>query len=108
MSVVVATIRQLVSAGKLRVSAHGFEEMADDDISLAELVESLPDAQSVEEYPNYHKGPCVLALHRTGGGQPVHALWGTSFSNSGEAVLITAYKPDPARWSPDFLKRMPR
>jgi hypothetical protein len=103
---VLSTIRRLVLAGKARVSTHGFEEMADDDINLGELVESLQHARTVEEYPDYHKGPCVLVLHLTRTGDPVHALWGTSLANPGEAVLITAYRPDPARWSQNFMKRV--
>jgi hypothetical protein len=76
MRTLLARIQDLVAAGKFRVSAHGFEELLNDDISLAWLVASFPDAMQVEEYPDYHKGPCVLALHKDDDVQAVHALWG--------------------------------
>lgn len=98
-------IRALVAAGNARVSDHGFRELREDGISLAELVRGIETADVVEEYPDYHKGPCILLLHRDSSGLPVHALWGTANHRPTEATLITAYRPDPARWSADFLRR---
>ncbi len=108
MSSLLARIRELVGTGRFRVSAHGFEELASDDISLAELVAGIPLAVSVEEYPDYHKGPCVLVLQRQDDGSAVHVLWGVAMNAQDVATLITAYRPDPARWTEDFLKRRPK
>lgn len=108
MGSLLARIRELVGTGRFRVSVHGFEELASDDISLADLVEAMSSAVPVEEYPDYHKGPCVLVLHRQGDGSAVHALWGIAMNGPDMATLITAYRPDPARWTVDFLKRKPK
>jgi Domain of unknown function (DUF4258) len=99
-------IRTLVVEGKSRVSEHGFRELREDDISLADLVQSIGSAAVVEEYPDYHKGPCILLLHRDAAARPVHALWGTAKDQPMEATLVTAYRPDPSKWSPDFMKRI--
>jgi hypothetical protein len=107
MSDLLSVIQQLVNAGGVRVSAHGFEQLAEDDISFGELLESLPRAKWIEEYQDYHKGPCVLVL-QTIGQQPVHALWGVAKNAPDEATLITAYRPDPSRWTGDFLRRKPK
>lgn len=55
MSTLLASIQELAGTGKIRVSAHGFEEFASDDITLGELLDSLPEAVTVEEYQDYHK-----------------------------------------------------
>ena len=72
MSTLLASIQELVSAGKIRVSAHGFEELASDDITLGELLDSLPKAVTVEEYQDYHKGPCVLVVQSANDRSTVH------------------------------------
>lgn len=108
MDTLLANIRELVGAGKVRVSAHGFEELANDDITLSELLDSLPGAVTVEEYQDYHKGPCVLVLQSTADNGAVHVLWGVAKNTPDVATLITAYRPDPERWSEDFLRRRPR
>jgi hypothetical protein len=108
MSTLLTSIRELVAAGKIRVSAHGFDELANDDITLGELLDSLPKAVAVEQYPDYHKGPCVLVLQTTEDGSAVHVLWGLAKNAPDIATLITAYRPDPDRWSKDFLRRKPR
>jgi hypothetical protein len=106
MGDLLSTIQSLVSAGKVRVSAHGFEQLAEDDISFGELLESLPHAKWVEEYQDYHKGPCILVLQMTETREPVHVLWGIARNSPGQVTLITAYRPDPARWTADFLRRI--
>jgi len=108
MASLLVRIGELVSTGRFRVSAHGFEELASDDISLAELVEGMPSAVPVEEYPDYHKGPCILVLLRQGDGSAVHALRGVAMNAPDIATLITAYRPDPARWTEDFVRRKPK
>jgi hypothetical protein len=108
MSPLLLRIREMAASGHVRISTHGFEELLDDDISVADILRGLASAEVVEEYPDYHKGPCVLVLQRDSEGAPVHALWGTSKANPNEATLITAYRPDPARWSADFRRKPPK
>jgi len=69
------------------------------------VIAGLGAAIAVEEYPTYAKGPCVLVLQRDGADKPLHVLWGIRSEQTEPAVLITAYRPDPDRWSTDFLRR---
>jgi len=105
MEPLLARIQQLVAYGQLRISAHGYDELAEDDILATEIVEGLGKAELVEEYPNYPKGPCVLVLQHDGAGMPVHAVWGIPAGQTGPAVLVTAYRPDPRKWEDGFLRR---
>jgi hypothetical protein len=108
METLLTTIQRLVMESKVRVSVHGFEQLAEDDISFATLLDSLATVTIVEEYQDYHKGPCILVLHELSDGLRVHALWGVAKAAPDMATLITAYRPDPAKWSSNFTKRLPK
>ncbi len=98
-------VQDLVVRGELRVSDHGYDELAADGILAREAVHGLPEAEVVEEYPDFPKGPCVLVLQRDRDGRPVHVLWGIPAGATTPAVLVTAYRPDSRRWDDDFLRR---
>ncbi len=98
-------ISKLVSSGDIKVSDHGYDELADDGLSVREMVEGLPSAVLIEEYPDYPKGPCVLLLLYDRCGNPVHAVWGIPKGFQRPAVLVTAYRPDPSRWDDSLTRR---
>ena len=105
MSETLRRIQNLVVGEKLRISAHGYEELADDDILVMEVVSGVCEGVMVEDYPDYVKGPCVLVLQRDSEGEAIHAVWGIPRGASEPAVLITAYRPDPEKWNDDFSRR---
>ena len=79
--------------------------MAADGILAGEAIEGAVVATVVEDYPDYFKGPCTLVLQRDRGGNPIHVVWGIPRERTSPAVLVTAYRPDPTRWTDDFLRR---
>jgi len=101
------TIQRLIQEGKVRISEHGYDELSADGLFARELVEGVTKAILVEDYPNYPKGPCVLALQKDAQGLPLHAVWGIPKGRASPAVLVTAYRPDPQCWEEDFLRRRP-
>jgi hypothetical protein len=98
-------IKVLVGKGEVRISDHGYDELAADDILARDVVAGLAMAQVVEDYPDFPKGPCVLVLERDRSGQPIHAVWGIPKSEKAPAVLVTAYRPAAGRWTADFKRR---
>jgi hypothetical protein len=98
-------IVRLLKRGEVRISDHGYDELAADNLYVRDVIESIDEGVVVEEYPDYAKGPCVLVLQKDRSGQPIHVVWGIPKGKSSPAVLVTAYRPDPRRWEPDFLRR---
>jgi hypothetical protein len=67
-------VRALAARGDVRVSVHGYEELAADNVRARDLIDGLERAIVVEDYPTYPKGPCVLVLERDHAGQPIHVV----------------------------------
>ncbi len=105
MSAVLDKIQRLVENGEIRISEHGYDELAADGLYVRDVCAGLADAALIEEYPDFHKGECVLVLEEGRDEMPVHVVWGIPKGEDGPAVLVTAYRPDPDRWKPDFRSR---
>jgi len=105
MSQTLEQVQSLARHGDVRISAHGYDELAADDIFISDVVDGVAAAIVVEDYPRFAQGSCVLVLQKDTDGRPIHVVWGIPKSHTGPAVVVTAYRPDPARWSTDFLKR---
>jgi len=107
MSDTLSRIKALVLNDQVPISDHGYDELAQDGLLVRAVVEGLQNAELLEDYPDFPKGPCVLVLQRDSGGKPIHAVWGIPKGEESPAVLVTAYRPDPNRWSSDFRSRKP-
>jgi len=105
MSSTLDVVRVLVGVGDVRISEHGYDELASDAIRVQDLLSGINNATVIEDYPAFPKGPAVLVLQFDGETRPVHVVWGIPKGFTSPAVLITAYRPDPARWSENFTER---
>ena len=105
MSEFVNKVCKLVVEGELRISEHGYDELADDSLTVKEIIDGIKESKVVEEYPNYPKGPCVLLLQKDCRGNAVHTVWGIPKGFEKPVVLVTAYRPDQERWDETFMRR---
>ncbi len=106
MSQTLQRIQELIARGEIRISEHGYDELAADDISIEDALQGVAEADVVEDYPEYFKGPSVLVLQKDENGLPIHVVWGITKGTTTPAVLVTGYRPQVDRWSGDFKKRL--
>ena len=105
MSKPLEQICERVAQSQVQVSVHGYVELASDDIHVRDVIDGMATAVEVEDCPDYAEGPCVLVLEQDRMKQPIHVLWGIPAGQNFQAVVITAYRSDPARWDKTWLGR---
>ena len=98
-------IHDLINSGEVLISDHGYDELAEDGLTVREILDGITSGIVIEEYPNYPKGPCVLLLQQERSGNPIHVVWGIPKDHDKPVVLVTAYRPDPERWDDSYLRR---
>ena len=100
------SIKKLIEQMDVLISSHGYDELANDGIMVKEIMQSVDSAVLIEDYPDFWKGPAILLLQKGNDGNPIHTVWGIPKGEKRPAVLVTAYKPDPEKWSDDFTRRV--
>lgn len=105
MSKTFELIHDLIKRQDVVVSDHGYDQLSENGILVRDILDGASDATIVEDYPDYPKGPCLLVLQKDSQGNPIHVVWGIPKGASSPAVLVTGYRPDPERWSDDFMRR---
>ena len=92
-----------IRSGRIRITDHADEEAQSDSLRFDQIVSSVFRGDIIEQYPDDKPYPSCLIYGQTYDRDPVHTVWGYN-PESNWAVLITVYRPDPARWI-DFQKR---
>jgi len=74
MSETLKAVKGLAAAGHMRISEHGYDELAEDRIAARDIIGGLDDAVVVEDYPGFPKGPAVLVLQYDQTNAPIHVV----------------------------------
>jgi Domain of unknown function (DUF4258) len=88
-----------------RISGHAANEMLADAVEEHEILHATAAGEVIEHYPEAFPSPACLVLGRTSGGLPIHAVWAYDPATC-YSVLVTVYRPDPARWTVDLRMRV--
>jgi hypothetical protein len=100
-------IKLLVRAKNARPSNHCYASFAKRGILFADVICGVDGGIVIEDYPDFHLGPSVLVLQKDLMGKALHVVWGVEKNTTEPAVVVTAYHPDPSKWSQDFRSRKP-
>lgn len=98
-------IQDALRAGRYRVTGHAADELLDDALGEGDVLRATLSGEVIEDYPDALPFPACLVLCGLESGELVHAVWAYDATTC-YAVLVTAYRPDPSRWSPDFRQRV--
>ena len=84
-------------------SGHVFKRMAERGFSPETIKTVIQNGTVIKEYPDDTPYPSRLILGNEQG-RPIHVVSAYNSADDTEYV-ITAYEPDPLRWSKDFKER---
>jgi hypothetical protein len=69
-------ILKLIQSGDIKISEHGYDELATDGVSVREIIAGSYDSVVLEDYPEYRKGPYVLVMQNDRQKHLIHVVWG--------------------------------
>lgn len=94
-------LRKLYNNDMAFLTSHCSLRLEQRNITEDDIESALNNGEIIEQYPDDYPWPSCLILGHSNG-QPLHICMG---SNGDAAKLITAYWPDPKKWSADFKQR---
>lgn len=95
-------IRDFASSGHLRWTNHVLVRILQRDIKVDDIKSVLNNGEIIENYPDDYPYPSYLILGISLKNAYIHVVCGIAET---ELWLITAYFPNPAKWSADFKIR---
>ncbi len=94
---IINDIKLAVDVNKFFISRHAKEEAEADSLSLDEILSSVTQGEIIEHYDDDKPLPSCLIYGQSNKDRPVHSVWAYN-GDTGYAILITVYRPDPQKW----------
>ena len=94
--------RKLCHDETIVMTRHARQRLLERNISLDDVEQAIRTGKIIEEYPNDTPFPSCLILGDSANCEPVHIVAST---DNEFLYIITAYYPDPQKWSEDFSVR---
>ena len=92
-----------MQCSSITFSAHALQRMFKRALTVADVTGIVKTGLVIEDYPTDFPYPSCLLLG-TVRANPVHVVAAQDSANQA-CIVVTAYVPDTARWSPDFKTR---
>ncbi len=93
-------LRALCADKTILLTQHLSLRIRERGILYEEVKAAIMSGSIIEQYPDDHPYPSCLLLHCAP--KPLHVVCGVG---GGLIWVITAYRPDPAQWEPDWKTR---
>jgi len=93
----IQSVIRAIDVQQYRITDHADEEAQADNLKFDEILHSVRNGEIIEEYPTDRPYPSCLIYGSNEAEEPIHSVWAFNQENQW-AVLITVYRPDPARW----------
>jgi hypothetical protein len=90
-------IQTQASAEDIRITQHAHQEMAEENITLDEVLKAIASGSILENYPAHRRGACCLLNGIARKGRPLHIVCTTASA--------TLYKPRPPKWVTSAQRR---
>ena len=95
-------LREYYKKDAVYITQHAAEQCRLRGIISIDIRSAVDNGEVIEDYPTAFPFPCCLILGTDRNGKSLHVC----MSDEGSASrIITAYYPDPDRWSADFRVR---
>ncbi len=97
----IESIRALLDK-PFHMTQHAEQRRRQRGISIQDIKNAILCGDVIENYPDDYPYPSCLIMGYTEQGSPLHLVCGVG---EGELFVITAYRPDPMKWYPDWTTR---
>lgn len=94
---VIERIRAQARTENVLVSQHARQEMAEEAITLDDVLQAAVRPSMLENYPDHRRGACCLIGGSTVAGRPLHIV-GSTMRPQLILITITVYEPKPPKW----------
>ena len=98
----IETLREYYLRDMVLVSEHAAMRFKQRGLKAKDIRAAVNDGEIIEQYPDDFPFPSCLILGKSANGKWIHAFMSDEGSMS---RVITAYFPDPDKWSEDFRTR---
>lgn len=93
----IAKIQEAIEDGRINITDHADEELANDAIEDDDLYYSVLHGEIIEDYSDDKPFASCLIYGKDKSNKHIHSVWAYSEIDK-IAILITAYLPDVEKW----------